>query len=284
MGLTYLALSVFFSLSVAQVLKLLEIGKVRVLNTLVINYLVAAIISTISTDWDSLDTSVSLLPIWFHAGFLGILFIANFIIYSKSIDNNGMGVSIAAMRMSLVFPIVLSLTVYNEPVSLGLIIGIILSFVALFLLIPKLKSAVRRNPKITMLPILLFIISGVSDAGLKVFEQEFSTFMTEAQFLSALFLFAFITGLSILGARNALNFKKKELLYGLLLGIVNLYSSFFILLALKDIPGSVVFPLSNLSIVFLGSFIGIVIWKDKFTTRQWVGLVIASISIFLLVV
>jgi uncharacterized membrane protein len=55
-------------------------------------------------------------------------------------------------------------------------------------------------------------------------------------------------------------------------------------MALKDIPGSVVFPLANLSIVFVGTFIGVIFWKDRPDNRQWIGLALASISIFLLVI
>jgi uncharacterized membrane protein len=134
-----------------------------------------------------------------------------------------------------------------------------------------------------VLPILLFFISGITDSGLKVFEREFSMIFDESQFLASLFFFAFLTGAIILFVKNQFNFKMKELLYGSLLGVVNLYSSYFILLALKEIPGSIVFPLVNLSIVFVGTFIGVIFWNDRPDKKQWIGLVLASISILLLV-
>ena len=233
MGLLFLTLSAVFSLSVAQVLKLVEVRSLRVLNVLVINYLVAVVISIVSTDWNGFEEHTGLIPILIHSAILGFLFIANFMIYSKSIDKNGMGISIAAMRMSLVFPILLSLMIYNEDITTGLILGILLSFISLILLVP--------------------------------------------------FFFAFLTGSVVLLVRGQFNFKIKELVYGVLLGVVNLYSSYFILLALKEIPGSVVFPLVNLSIVFAGTFIGVIFWKDRPEKRQWIGLALASISIFLLV-
>lgn len=284
MGFLFLTLSAIFSLSVAQFLKLVEIRSLRVLNVLVINYLVAVVISIFSTDWSGFSEQTGLIPILGHSAILGFLFIANFIIYSKSIDKNGMGISIAAMRMSLVFPILLSLLIYNEDVTTGLITGILLSFVSLILLVPSSKKSRKTQLKFAVLPVLLFFISGITDSGLKIFEQEFSMFFDESQFLASLFFFAFITGSVILFARNQFNFKMKELIYGVLLGVVNLYSSYFILLALKEIPGSVVFPLVNLSIVFVGTFIGVIFWKDRPDTRQWIGLALASISIFLLVV
>ncbi|MEO9884151.1 MAG: DMT family transporter [Balneola sp.] len=283
MGFLFLSLSAVFSLSVAQVLKFIEIRSLRVLNVLVINYLVAFVISIFSTDWNGFSDQTGLIPILGHSAILGFLFIANFMIYSKSIDKNGMGISIAAMRMSLVFPILLSLLIYDEEITTGLILGILLSFVSLILLVPSFKKDRRIKLKFAALPVFLFLISGIADSGLKIFEQEFSMFFDESQFLASLFFFAFLTGSIFLFVRKQFNFKMKELIYGILLGVVNLYSSYFILLALKQIPGSVVFPLVNLSIVFVGTFIGVIFWKDRPDKKQWFGLALALISIFLLV-
>jgi len=284
MGFIFLALSALFSLTVAQVLKLIEIKSLRVLNVLVINYFVAVLISVFSTDWAGFSEQTGFVPVLIHSAFLGFLFIVNFLIYSKSIDKNGMGISIAAMRMSLVFPILLSLLIYDEEVTSGLVIGIILTFVSLILLVPSVKKNRKVQLKFAVLPIMLFIISGVTDSGLKIFEREFSIIFNESQFLASLFFFAFATGALILFVRKQLFFKWKELVYGILLGVVNLYSSYFILVALKEIPGSIVFPVANLSIVFVGTFIGVIFWKDRPDKRQWIGLALASISIVLLVI
>ncbi len=284
MGFLFLCVSAFFSLLVAQFLKLAEIQPVRVLNVLVINYLAALIISFFSIDWVGFEEQKGLIPVLIHAAILGFLFIINFMIYSRSIDKNGMGVSIAAMRMSLVFPIILSLLVYKEAATTALITGIVLSFAALLLLVPSSKKEKKKQLKFATLPIMLFIISGITDSGLKIFEQEFSLFFHESKFLASLFFFAFITGSLILVFRNEFNFKWKEVVLGVVLGIVNLYSSYFLLLALKELPGSIVFPIVNLSIVFAGTLIGVIFWKDKPQKRQWVGLVLASISIMLLVI
>lgn len=283
MGFTFLTLSAIFSLSVAQILKLIEIKSLRVLNVLVINYLVAVLISIFSTDWSGFDDQKSLMPILIHSAILGFLFIANFLVYSKSIDKNGMGISIAAMRMSLVFPILLSLLIYNEELKTGLIVGIILTLVSLILLVPSAKKNRKIQMKFAVLPILLFIISGVTDSGLKIFEREFSVLFDESQFLASVFFFAFLTGTIILFVRKQLYFRWKEIAYGIVLGVVNLYSSYFILMALKEIPGSIVFPVANLGIVFVGTFIGVIFWKDRPDKRQWTGLSLATISIFLLV-
>src|SRR5690625_7400546 len=47
----------------------------------------------------------------------GWLFIANFFIYSQSVRHNGLGLSVAAMRVSLLIPVLLSAFWYGEPLG-----------------------------------------------------------------------------------------------------------------------------------------------------------------------
>jgi multidrug transporter EmrE-like cation transporter len=95
-------------------------------------------------------------------------------------------------------------------------------------------------------------------------------------------LISFIVGAGILIYQKKLHFSFTEVGYGVAAGIVNLYSSIFLIYALRLMPGSVVFPLVNVSLVVLGTFIGIILWKDTLSEKQWSGLAIAIISIFLL--
>ncbi len=117
---------------------------------------------------------------------------------------------------------------------------------------------------------------------MKVYERLFSNQISEQLFMGGIFFVSFLTGVVILLKRDKLHFSLKEIVYGIVTGIVNLYSSIFLLYALKMIPGSIVFPLVNVSLVILGTLIGVWFWKDKPSLKQWAGLLIAIISIVLL--
>ncbi len=283
MGLLYITLSVACSLTIAHLLKLSEQSKSRVLNILCINYITAASVSFFLSDSSaplSEDFPEYLILL---ALFLGLIFIANLFIYSTSIDKIGMGISIAAMRMSLAIPIGLSIIFYNEQISVVQYIGMLLVFISLYLLLPRIKSNTLSLRSSIMFPVLLFAMTGIADASLKVYEREFSGVISEYGFLSMIFSSAFIFGTSILIFKKELSFKPKEIIYGIIIGLANLYSSFFLILALQEMNGSIVFSITNIANVVLGALIGIIIWKDTLSTKQKGGLVLALISILILI-
>ena len=286
MGLLFIALSISCSLSIAQILKLAENRKLDVLKILVCNYLAGFLISLFNSKEFSVFPEVSPNPeIWLIilAGVLGITFIAYMVVYSRSIDRVGMGVSIAAMRMSLIFPIGISLFVFGEAIGGFKYFGIILALASLLLMVPRIKTKSISGFSDAWLPVLIFLMTGAADTGLKVYERLFSTQVSEDLFVSGIFFFSFLIGLGILIKRKELHFSFTEIGYGIATGIVNLYSSIFLLYALKLMPGSVVFPLVNVSLVVLGTLIGVWFWKDKPSIKQWSGLAVAIISIILLV-
>ncbi len=286
MGLIYIFLSISCSLTIAQILKLAENRKINVLKILVCNYLAGFLISLFnSSEFSSFPKATPEPGLWLTitAVILGIIFIANMVVYSRSIDRVGMGVSIAAMRMSLIFPIAISLFVFGETISGLKYFGIVLALGSLLLMVPRIKTKSISGFSDAWLPILIFIMTGIADTGLKVYEQLFSSQISEDLFVSGIFFFSFLVGSGILLKRREIHFNFTEVLYGIATGVVNLYSSIFLIYALKLMPGSIVFPLVNVSLVVLGTMIGIGIWKDKPSAKQWSGLAIAIISIILLV-
>jgi multidrug transporter EmrE-like cation transporter len=62
-----------------------------------------------------------------------------------------------------------------------------------------------------------------------------------------------------------------------------LYSSIFLIYALGGISGSIAFPVVNTINVLGGTFLGLFIWGDKVTSKQWVGITVAILAIILLI-
>lgn len=283
MGHFFIALSVCSSLIIAHFLKLSERSDSRILNVLSVNYLTAACIGFFISDYEAPLFNEDSFPVIIIALLLGIIFIINLYVYSSSIDKIGMGISITAMRISLVIPIFVSLIIYNEHISYLGFAGIVLVLFSLYLLIPGMKSKESLGVRTAFYPILIFLFSGFIDVMLKVFEREYNHILSEYTFLGFIFFSAFISGIIILVRKKELSFKPKEILYGIIIGVANLYSSFFLLLALKEMSGSMVFSLTNISTVLIGTIIGVLVWKDQLTLKQKMGLIGASLSILLLI-
>lgn len=282
MGLVYILLSTACSLTIAQILKKARYQNMSLMQVLVVNYLTAVVISLFLTKDHTSYTDINI-PLTMLAGGMGFIFIANLFVYSASLHRIGMGISIAAMRISLVIPVGVSILIYGEFIDPGQWIGVILVFAALGLMIPKLSLDRVDGFKDALFPLLLFIMTGIADTSMKVYEQAFSSLVPEYTFLSLIFAFSFIFGMIALYRGDGYQFSMRSIVFGVSVGIANLYSSFFLLRSLTYLSGSLVFSLVNILNVIFGAIIGYVVWKDQMSTKQKAGLVVAAVSILLLI-
>lgn len=282
----YLFLSSVCSLLIAHLLKLTESKKLRTLNTLMVNYLVAFFVAfgVGFTEHQSAEWVIRPpVPVLLFCLLIGAFFISNFIAYSKSVHANGMGISVAAMRLSLLVPVLLSVSIYSEVMSGPKILGIILVFGALLLLIPRRNTIRIGNLDASWLLLIIFFLTGFADASLKIYNEEFSLAFSESIFMGWIFLSAFIIGLVLAIFREGALATLEEVKMGMLIGIPNLYSAIFLIYALEGISGAVAFPIVNTLNVLGGTFLGLWFWDDVVTLKQWGGIAIAIIAILVLV-
>lgn len=285
MAYVFLVLSSICSLTIAHLLKVTETKNLRTLNTLTVNYIVAAIFALFVGYESTLGSAVASHStiLLFFCIIVGAFFIGNFVVYSKSVHTNGVGITITAMRLSLLIPVLISIYWYAEYLSGLKIAGILGVFGAMLLLIPKKNDIKIGSISASWLLVMIFVLSGFADASLKVYEEEFSTNLNELTFMGLVFLGAFIIGLMIALFRKGSLITKKEALLGAAIGIPNLYSSIFLIYALGGISGSIAYPIVNILNVLGGTFLGLIIWNDQVSTKQWVGIATAVIAIILLI-
>ena len=130
--------------------------------------------------------------------------------------------------------------------------------------------------------VFIFLVAGFADASLKIYEEDFSAQFNEQLFMSMVFGAAFLIGSTAMVIRKESFFTMKELGMGCVIGIPNLYSSIFLIYALRDIDGAIAYPLVNTISVIAGAALGVWFWRDSITRLQWVGIGIAVIAIILL--
>lgn len=285
MAYLFIILSSVCSLTIAHLLKLTEVKELRTLNTLTVNYLVASVFALVvglnGTGTANFGSQTTVLLLF--CGIVGAFFISNFVVYGKSVHTNGVGITIAAMRMSLLVPVLISVFLYAEYLSGFKMAGVVLVFAAMALLIPKKNRLKVGKINASWLLLIIFGLSGFADASLKIYQEEFSTNFNELTFMGMVFVGAFIIGLLICIFRKGPIIQKKELLLGAAIGIPNLYSSIFLIYALQGISGSVAYPIVNILNVLGGTFLGLLIWNDEVSYKQWGGIAAAIIAILLLI-
>lgn len=283
-GWIYIILCVISSVLIAHFFKVTEHQKLSTLRVITINYLIAfpaAFFIYEGHDRHHFFTQELIFPILL-AVLTGVIFIYNFFIYSKSVDRNGVGISIAAMRISLIVPVLLSTFWYLELLSWMQWIGLVLVFLVLYLLLPDKRSLHEETANAGWMLPVLFVLTGIGDGSLKIYEREFSGLLSKGEFMGIVFFTAFLVGISTVIIKRDWKFTKRECLIGACIGIPNLLAATFLIGALEQMNGAVVFSTVNVLTVLGGTLVGIIYWNDRFTKTQWIGILLTLISILLL--
>jgi drug/metabolite transporter (DMT)-like permease len=283
-GWLFILMSSGCSVLIAHLLRLIEFKKMDTLRVLTVNYLVATIVAFLTVENTPAEYNFTVLsPVIILSTCAGVIFIANFFIYSKSVFNNGVGVSVAAMRISLIIPVLLSTFWYQEYLRGREWIGILLVFITLIFLLPDKRNLFKSPYNSAWFLVLLFFFTGLGDSSLKVYEADFSMLITQELFVGFIFFASSLAGILTLIIRRNLAFNRYEYFLGAVIGIPNLYSAIFLIEALSLMSGGIVYSVTNLLTVIGATFLGILRWGDKLTTAQWIGLGLTLISILLLI-
>ena len=219
---------------------------------------------------------------WFYGAiFLGFLFIAIFNVMALTAQKNGLSVASVASKMSVIIPIVFGIIVFNESVRFIKIFGIILALIAVYLTSIKEKDNVVLTQSI-YLPILLFIGSGTIDTLVNYFAPDDKIPL----FSATIFGIAFCVGLFVLiykSARTTNRFEIKSIPFGVALGTINYASIYYLLKALRvdGYETSTVFTINNVTIVAFSTLIGLILFKEKISLKNWIGIIIAIVSIII---
>lgn len=256
---------------------------------IVINYLVATFLGFLIN-----PQQVSLASIWemewLPIGVLiGVMFIILFFIISFSSRKAGISVTTVASKMSVIFPILLSLIIDpSDQLTIIKTAAIICTLCGVALTFYKPRKG-TLDPLVICIPLILFVGMGVVDSLVKYAQHSFVNDNDTALFSAILFLNAFLTGIIVLPFfpkhhRSFLN--PANWGWGILLGIVNFGSIFFLVRALNyvspsgsGIDSSVIFGMNNIGIVGLSVLLGLWVFRERLRPVNWLGIILSAVAI-----
>ena len=293
----YLILSIAASTLIFIIFKLFSKYGINTLHGIVVNYVVACLCGVFAYQGE-IKIEAIIGSDWFlGAVLLGFMFIAIFNVMALTSQRNGLSVASVASKMSVVIPVIFGFYVYKESMGFQKVFGIVLALIAVYL--------TSKNPKTTnnitkglWLPIILFFGSGIIDTSIKYIETTYLPGNGIPIFSATVFAIAFLIGITLI-AYNSL-FKEKNRLAlnkipaslkqklqvvfgGSCLGIVNYLSIYYVLKALdhESLESSTIFTVNNVAIVMLTTLVGLLIFKERISKVNWVGIGLAIVSITL---
>lgn len=215
---------------------------------------------------------------------LGILLPSLFMVLALSVRYTGIVRTDIAQRLSLFIPVLAAFLIFSEPYSTIKIAGIGLAFLAIIFSIPWQKQTETSN-NYWIYPIVVFLGMGIIDILFKQIARIENIPFTSS--LLVVFTLAFIISIVFILYQvltNKIRMSKTNLIAGWILGIFNFGNIFFYLKAHQDLSNqpSVVFSSMNIGVILLGSAVGVLIFREKLSRLNYVGIVIALISILIL--
>jgi len=284
-----LLLSILSSSVLLVIFKYFDKFKVHTFQAITVNYVVAATLGFLMTPTDFSVAQIITRPWAMNALILGSSFIGVFYIMAISSQKVGVAVSSVANKMSLVIPVTAGFILYQESLAGLKIVGILLAIVAVTLVTIRSSDGVVLDKKYLFLPILIFLGSGFLDTILK-FVQKTQLREGEIEVFSAsLFAIAATIGsLITIGNRlfKGVTLQIKSIVAGFALGIPNYFSIHFLLQALNlpNLESTVVFPINNTGIVLLSTLLAILLFSERLSKLNWIGISLAVVSIALIAI
>ena len=279
-----LIIAVLCSVAVSVLLKVARKRHIEIQQAIAFNYIVALSLSwfLLKPDFKGLEFTDFIAqsentPIFLA---LGILLPSVFIIMSKAVEFAGIVRSDAAQRLSLFLPILAAFLIFHETLSQSKVVGIVLAFVGLFCLLskPNQQSAVDFRGVLGLIGV--WFGYGIIDILFKQVAKSGGAFPTTL--FIAFSLAACIIFIYLLFKRTQWNVA--SVVGGIILGVLNFFNILFYIKAHQSFGSNptLVFAGMNIGVICLGTITGALIFKEKISKVNWLGIVFSLCAIFCL--
>lgn len=232
---------------------------------------------------------------------LGLIFIRGMVLLDFSTKKIGVAISTVCSRSSMVLTIIFCYLVIpgsERPRWLAIILAVL----ALVLIVcTDMRSVVHGSGKkwhVVVLAFVVFLIFGVSNSLLKwvqyVIDETYGAQgedvvnQMNACAMSIVFITALLIGIGteiykkIRSGQENTERKRmtwREVLGGFVLGSANFFGTYLLVVAMKDIDSSVLFPIHNAGIVALGAIVAWIAFGEKLSKTQIFGIIVSIVAI-----
>ena len=274
----YLLLAIASSSLVAIVMRTSEKHIKGNHGMLAVNYVICTVMAAFYSGFGNLFPQTEGIGFTLGLGIgTGILYLAGLLLVQLNIQKNGVVMAALFQKLGLVVQVLLSIVFFKERPELLQIVGVLICLAAIILInFEKEQTAIHF--KLGLLLILL--VSGLCD-GMSKIHEELGNMALSEHFLFYTFSVALVLCVMLILVKKE-TVGWKDVGFGILLGVPNYFSARFLLKALKDIAAVIVFPTFSVATVVVITMTGLLIFKEKLSRKQWIGIGMILIALVLL--
>ncbi|MEG0133176.1 MAG: EamA family transporter [Clostridium sp.] len=209
----------------------------------------------------------------------GILYFLSFILYQKSVGENGVSVSATFMKLGVLIPTILSIILLGETIDILSAVGIIVSIIAIIVMNLGINNkTTKKNIKLDL--IWLFILAGGGDFLTKLF-QNFGMVEYKGLYLFYTFLTGFIISFTMMLINNR-KVKFLDICFGVLVGIPNVLMPSFLIKGLEHVKAVIAFPLVSAGTILVTNFCGVIFFNEKLNRNEVIAIGLTIVAIVLM--
>lgn len=287
----FLVLSLLCSVLLGFIFKLYGRFGVDSFQAIVFNYITCVLFGTWYAGRIPLGPAPGDEGLWLpYALGLGAVFITGFTTAALTVRYFGVTVSQIMQKMSILVTVPFALLVYHESAGWGKILGVVMAIAAIVLVNwPKTGAAsgdaTSRNGRL-WIPLVTWFLAGIIEITFLWVQGEKYAAPDNVNFISTVFGTAGALGLVValwgwLNRRMAWSWR--NVIGGIVLGIPNFGSMYFLLLALgSGLEGSFVFPVTNMGIILVTTAGALLFFHEKLSKMNWLGIALSVLAIALM--
>lgn len=219
---------------------------------------------------------------------MGILSVAFQLLYLCAFSKGKMSLTVILNNFSMIIPMAVSLLAFDEPFGLAKAAGTVLALVSFCLIVAREKRGQETEGKNgaawLILTLLVFLVNGLISVNQKLYAESVDNLQV-FEFVAVSYITAAALSFLILGvlgmrekrfpASGGKNVILSACLVGLVLGVFQALNTY----AASVIPGTVLYSTYNCGTSVLLCVIGRLLFREKLSKKQYIGVTIGIAAI-----
>lgn len=273
----FLILAMVSSMLVSVVMRLSEGRSQNRITMLAVNYLVCTVLSALFAGTTDFFPREAGLPAALWLGIVsGVMYLAGFLLLQWNIARNGVVLPATFMKLGVVVPTILAMTVFGEAPKWTQLVGFALALAAIIMI----QGRGGQEARSTWGLIVLLLVGGLTDSLSKVYEQVGSSAL-EDHYLLYTFAVAMLLCIGLCVYKHQ-GIAMKDVLFGVAIAVPNYFSARFLLLSLSHVPAVVAYPSYSVGTIVLVAMAGVLVFREKLSRRKLAALGVIMAALILL--
>ena len=208
----------------------------------------------------------------------GVWYLVGFLFMQWNMRENGVVLSSTFNRLGVLVPTIMAMVVFKESPKMVHVIGILIALVAIVMMQFEKDSVSEGNKKIWL--VVMLLSSGFCDSLTNIYDKVGNPVLKDNYLLYTFFVALLCTIVLTFREKNKIN--KWDILFGLIIGIPNYYSSWFMFEALKSVPAVIAYPVSSVGTILAISVGSVILFKEKVSNQKKIALVLVMAAMALM--